>query len=75
MPGLSDENGLYEQQDPEQPVMNLRGKFRSDNEGRYCNPLLAANAQDIVPMSRKNFQFFLLIGTISCLLLPLPIAC
>jgi protocatechuate 3,4-dioxygenase beta subunit len=30
-----DENGLYEQQDPEQPDMNLRGKFRSDSEGRY----------------------------------------
>ena len=32
----TDENGLYEQQDPEQPDMNLRGKFRSDREGRYC---------------------------------------
>src|SRR5438067_8171763 len=31
-----DENGLYEQQDPEQPDMNLRGKFLSDREGRYC---------------------------------------
>jgi hydroxyquinol 1,2-dioxygenase len=31
----TDENGLYEQQDPEQPDMNLRGKFRSDSEGRY----------------------------------------
>ena len=31
----TNENGLYEQQDPEQPEMNLRGKFRSDNEGRY----------------------------------------
>ncbi|HZS75682.1 MAG TPA: intradiol ring-cleavage dioxygenase [Ktedonobacteraceae bacterium] len=29
------ENGLYEQQDPEQPDMNLRGKFRTDNQGRY----------------------------------------
>ncbi len=29
------ENGLYEQQDPEQPDMNLRGKFRTDKEGRY----------------------------------------
>ena len=28
-------NGLYEQQDPEQPEMNLRGKFHADNEGRY----------------------------------------
>jgi len=32
----NDENGLYEQQDPEQPDMNLRGKFRTDSEGRYC---------------------------------------
>jgi hydroxyquinol 1,2-dioxygenase len=32
----TDENGLYEQQDPEQPEMNLRGKFRTDGEGRYC---------------------------------------
>jgi protocatechuate 3,4-dioxygenase beta subunit len=31
----TDENGLYEQQDPEQPDMNLRGKFRADSEGRY----------------------------------------
>ena len=32
----TDENGLYEQQDPGQSEMNLRGKFRSDGEGRYC---------------------------------------
>ena len=32
----TDENGLYEQQDPQQPDMNLRGKFRSDSAGRYC---------------------------------------
>jgi hydroxyquinol 1,2-dioxygenase len=31
----TDENGLYEQQDPNQPDMNLRGKFRTDSEGRY----------------------------------------
>lgn len=31
----TNENGLYEQQDPNQPDMNLRGKFRTDNEGRY----------------------------------------
>ena len=31
----TDENGLYEQQDPEQPDMNLRGKFRTDSEGRF----------------------------------------
>jgi protocatechuate 3,4-dioxygenase beta subunit len=29
------ENGLYEQQDPDQPDMNLRGRFRTDAEGRY----------------------------------------
>jgi hydroxyquinol 1,2-dioxygenase len=29
-------NGLYEQQDPDQPDMNLRGKFRTDSEGRFC---------------------------------------
>jgi hydroxyquinol 1,2-dioxygenase len=29
------ENGLYEQQDPNQPDMNLRGRFRTDAEGRY----------------------------------------
>ncbi|KAL4937666.1 hypothetical protein BDV06DRAFT_68258 [Aspergillus oleicola] len=28
-------NGLYEQQDSEQEEFNLRGKFRTDNEGRY----------------------------------------
>jgi len=28
------ENGLYDVQDPEQPEMNLRGRFRSDAEGR-----------------------------------------
>jgi catechol 1,2-dioxygenase len=29
------ENGLYEQQDPKQPDMNLRGRFRTDAEGRF----------------------------------------
>lgn len=28
-------NGLYEQQDPEQVEHNLRGRFRTDEEGRY----------------------------------------
>ncbi|MDB5776133.1 MAG: intradiol ring-cleavage dioxygenase [Herbaspirillum sp.] len=27
--------GLYESQDPEQESMNLRGKFRTDSQGRY----------------------------------------
>jgi catechol 1,2-dioxygenase len=30
------DNGLYEQQDPGQPDMNLRGRFRTDAEGRYA---------------------------------------
>ncbi|HLJ81152.1 MAG TPA: intradiol ring-cleavage dioxygenase [Ktedonobacterales bacterium] len=29
------ENGLYEQQDPNQPDMNLRGRFRTDAAGHY----------------------------------------
>jgi len=29
------QNGLYEQQDPNQPEMNLRGRFHTDAEGRY----------------------------------------
>ncbi|TGJ84380.1 hypothetical protein E0Z10_g4349 [Xylaria hypoxylon] len=32
---LAGPNGLYEQQDPEQPDMNLRGRFRTDENGRY----------------------------------------
>jgi catechol 1,2-dioxygenase len=28
-------NGLYEQQDPEQPDMNLRGRFTTGKDGRY----------------------------------------
>lgn len=31
----TNEDGLYEQQDPDQPEMNLRGRFRADAEGRY----------------------------------------
>jgi len=29
------ENGLYEQQDPDQPDMNLRGVLKTDEQGRY----------------------------------------
>src|SRR5687768_1278472 len=29
-------NGLYEQQDPNQPDYNLRGQFRTDKDGRYA---------------------------------------
>ncbi|KAI0104121.1 Intradiol ring-cleavage dioxygenase [Nemania sp. FL0031] len=32
---LAAPNGLYEQQDPDQPDMNLRGRFRADEDGRY----------------------------------------
>jgi hydroxyquinol 1,2-dioxygenase len=32
----TDENGLYAQQNPDQPDMNLRGKFRTDQQGCYC---------------------------------------
>jgi protocatechuate 3,4-dioxygenase beta subunit len=28
-------NGFYDVQDPTQPAMNLRGRFRADAEGRY----------------------------------------
>ena len=29
-------NGVYEQQDPDQPDYNLRGQFRADKDGRYA---------------------------------------
>ncbi|KAI0435227.1 Intradiol ring-cleavage dioxygenase [Xylaria sp. FL1042] len=32
---LAGPNGLYEQQDQEQPDMNLRGRFRTDEDGCY----------------------------------------
>ncbi|KAE8143879.1 Intradiol ring-cleavage dioxygenase [Aspergillus pseudotamarii] len=32
---LASTNGLYEQQDPEQEEFNLRGKFKTDADGRY----------------------------------------
>ncbi|KAI0128609.1 dioxygenase [Xylariales sp. AK1849] len=32
----ADVNGLYEQQDPAQPDMNLRGRFKTDAQGRYA---------------------------------------
>jgi catechol 1,2-dioxygenase len=31
----TNENGLYEQQDDNQPDMNLRGRFLTDKEGRF----------------------------------------
>ncbi|KAI8966739.1 aromatic compound dioxygenase [Daldinia sp. FL1419] len=33
---LAGPNGLYEHQDPEQPYMNLRGRFQTDELGRYA---------------------------------------
>ncbi|KAL7626713.1 hypothetical protein AAE478_003487 [Parahypoxylon ruwenzoriense] len=33
---LAGPNGLYEQQDADVPDMNLRGRFRTDAEGRYA---------------------------------------
>ncbi|KAI1769566.1 aromatic compound dioxygenase [Hypoxylon sp. FL1150] len=33
---LAGPNGMYEQQDAEQPDMNLRGRFRTDAHGRYA---------------------------------------
>src|SRR4051794_5911655 len=32
----TNEHGMYEQQDPDQPEMNLRGKFRTDAAGQFC---------------------------------------
>jgi catechol 1,2-dioxygenase len=29
-------NGLYEQQDTDQPEMNLRGRFTTDEKGQFC---------------------------------------
>lgn len=33
---LAGPNGLYEQQDPTAPEMNLRGRFLTDDDGRYA---------------------------------------
>ena len=41
-------NGLYEQQDPDQPDFNLRGQFRSDKDGRYAFRAWKAEA-DLAP--------------------------
>jgi catechol 1,2-dioxygenase len=32
---LTAPNGMYEQQDPDQPDMNLRGRFKTSEDGRY----------------------------------------
>lgn len=33
---LTYHSGLYEQQDPDQPDCNLRGKFYTDEDGKYA---------------------------------------
>ncbi|KAK6078564.1 Catechol 1,2-dioxygenase 1 [Seiridium cupressi] len=40
-------NGMYEQQDPGQPDMNLRGRFRTDEQGRYSMLCLRPTAYPI----------------------------
>ncbi|KAI1858101.1 uncharacterized protein JN550_012857 [Neoarthrinium moseri] len=40
-------NGMYEQQDPAQPDMNLRGRFRTDAHGRYSMLCLRPTAYPI----------------------------
>ncbi|KAI5928680.1 Intradiol ring-cleavage dioxygenase [Camillea tinctor] len=44
---LAGPNGLYEQQDDQQPDMNLRGRFRTDDEGRYALCCLRPTAYPI----------------------------
>ncbi|KAI1502320.1 Intradiol ring-cleavage dioxygenase [Biscogniauxia marginata] len=44
---LAGPNGLYEQQDPAQPEMNLRGRFRTDAGGRYAVRCLRPTAYPI----------------------------
>lgn len=40
-------NGLYEQQDEDQPDMNLRGQFKTDSEGRYAMYCLRPTAYPV----------------------------
>lgn len=40
-------NGMYEQQDPDQPDMNLRGRFVTDQHGRYTMICLRPTAYPI----------------------------
>ncbi|ORY69825.1 Intradiol ring-cleavage dioxygenase [Pseudomassariella vexata] len=40
-------NGMYEQQDEDQPDMNLRGRFETDSEGRYAMVCLRPTAYPI----------------------------
>ncbi|KAI5864611.1 aromatic compound dioxygenase [Durotheca rogersii] len=44
---LAGPNGLYEQQDPDVPDMNLRGRFRTDEAGRYALRCLRPTAYPI----------------------------
>lgn len=40
-------NGMYEQQDVDQPDMNLRGRFKTDDQGRYSMVCLRPTAYPI----------------------------
>ncbi|KAI0115301.1 aromatic compound dioxygenase [Daldinia grandis] len=42
-------NGLYEQQDPAQPDMNLRGRFQTDELGRYALYCVRPSAYKVAP--------------------------
>lgn len=56
-------NGLYEQQDPEQVEFNLRGKFKTDSEGKYNFYCLRPTPYP-VPDDGEKIPFFKLeIGT------------
>ncbi|KNG90694.1 catechol 1,2-dioxygenase [Aspergillus nomiae NRRL 13137] len=50
-------NGLYEQQDPEQEEFNLRGKFKTDEEGRYSFYCLRPTPYPLIQlMDRHPFR-------------------
>ncbi|KAF3064086.1 Catechol 1,2-dioxygenase [Daldinia childiae] len=42
-------NGLYEHQDPAQPDMNLRGRFQTDELGRYALYCVRPSAYKVAP--------------------------
>lgn len=44
---LAGPNGMYEQQDPDQSDMNLRGRFQTDEDGRYETYALRPTAYPI----------------------------
>jgi hydroxyquinol 1,2-dioxygenase len=43
----TDGDGMYENQDPKQPDMNLRGRVATDAEGRYCFKTVKPKAYSI----------------------------